>query len=174
MNDIPVTVPDPVSRFYDNYLKRPAKRSIPEKRRAWYVRRVEDFIKAQNGRKIKQLSRQDINRYFAVIGRENGLEGWQFLQCIDAIRILYCDLLRSRVCSDVDWQYWKGSARQLEIDHPSTARQYTPEQLNYLKRRAGDGAVNQVRSQHRELILRFTREIRRRGYAYRTEQSYEQ
>ncbi len=174
MNDIPTIVPDPVSRFYDNYLKCLLKASIPEKQRPWYVRRVEEFIKAQNGIKIKQLVGTDIARYFDVIGRQNRLQGWQFYQCIDAIRILYCRLLESPACKEVDWQFWYDSARQLDVDHPTTARQYTPEQLNYLKARKGDGAVNQVRTDHRDLILRFTREIRRRGYAYRTEQSYEQ
>lgn len=36
------------------------------------------------------------------------------------------------------------------------------------------GPLKQVRTTHHELIVRFTSEIRRRGYAYRTEQSYEQ
>jgi len=58
-----------------------------EKQRRWQVKRVEAFIKAQNDRKIKTLSADEINRYFEMIGRRNRLAGWQFRQCIDAIRI---------------------------------------------------------------------------------------
>ena len=92
MSDSPAIVPDAASRFFDNYLRCLHKASVPEKQRRWYVKRVEDFIKAQSGRKIKTLSAEEINRYFEMIGRQNLLMGWQFRQCIDAIRILYSDL----------------------------------------------------------------------------------
>ena len=82
--------PDAVARFFDNYLKCLHKASIPEKQRRWYVIRLESFIKAHSGRKIKSLSGQDIHRYLEMIGRQNSLKGWQFYQCVDAIRILYC------------------------------------------------------------------------------------
>ena len=75
MNDVPTIVPDPVSRFYDNYLKCLLNASIPEKQRPWYVKHVEDFIKAQNGNKIKRLSGSDIELYFKVTGRQNRFQG---------------------------------------------------------------------------------------------------
>lgn len=174
MPDSPISVPDPAARFFDNYLNCLVKASIPEKQRRWYVKRVEEFIKKQNGHKIKGLSSADIHEYFDMIGRQNRLAGWQFHQCIDAIRILYCDLLRTQVCQDVNWRYWLDSAKQLGIDHPTTARQLSPEEMSYIKERKGDGPLNTVRKTHHDLLVRFTTEIRRRGYAYRTEQSYEQ
>ncbi|MCM8856657.1 MAG: integron integrase [Candidatus Thiodiazotropha sp.] len=174
MNDASTIVPDPAARFFDNYLKCLIKASIPEKQRRWYVKRLETFIKAQNGNKIKGLSGIEITQYFEMIGRQNRLSGWQFHQCIDAIRILYCDLLKTPTCQAVDWQHWFDSAKQLELDHPTTAREMTPDELSYRKTRTGEGPVNQVRITHHDLLVRFTREIRRRGYAYRTEQSYEQ
>jgi len=174
MPDSPLSVPDSAARFLENYLNCLIKAAIPEKQRRWCVKRVEAFIKAQNGQKIKGLSSTDIDRYFEVIGRNNRLMGWQYQQCITAIRILYCDLLKTQVCQDVAWDAWIDSARQLEIDHPTIARQLTPEELSYLKERKGNGPINEVRRTHRDLLVRFATEIRRRGYAYRTEQSYEQ
>jgi len=174
MPDNTLTPSDAGARFFDNYLYCLHKASIPEKQRRWYTRRVEEFIKAQKGTKIKLLTATDIELYLDTIGRQNRLTGWQFYQCVNAIRILYCDLLASDTCQKVDWQYWLDSARQLDADHPSTALQLTPEQLSYIRERKGQGPLNQVRSTHHELLVRFTNEIRRRGYAYRTEQSYEQ
>ena len=174
MSDSPVIIPDAASRFFDNYLECLHKASLPEKQRRWYVKRVEDFIKAQNGRKIKVLAGDDITAYFEEIGRNNRLSGWQFRQCIDAIRILYCDLLVTPAGRTVDWRYWLDSARGLDADHPTTARQLTPEELSYLKSRRARGSMDRVRTEHHDLIIRFTSEIRRRGYAYRTEQTYEQ
>lgn len=112
--------------------------------------------------------------YLTVLGRRNRMDGWQFAQCIDAIRILYCELLTTPVCQEVDWQYWRDSARELGTEHPSFAQQLTPDELSHIKARKGDGPLNQVRAAHHDLLVRFTTEIRRRGYAYRTEQSYEQ
>lgn len=174
MSDSPFSVPDAAARFFDNYLECLHKASIPEKQRRWYVKRVEDFIKAHNGLKIKALSGAEIARYFEMIGRENRLLDWQFRQCVDAIRILYCDLLLTPAGQEVDWRYWADSASELGAEHPTTAHQLTPEELCYLKARRGEGPVNRIRIQHRDLLVRLASEIRRRGYAYRTEQSYEQ
>lgn len=165
MPDSPILIPDAASRFFDNYLNCLIKASIPEKQRRWYVKHVEAFIKAQNGHKIKGLSGTDITQYFDVIGRQNRLAGWQFYQCIDAVRILYCELIKTQVSHDVDWRYWLDSARQLEVDHPTTVRQLTPEELSFIKERKGEGSMNRVRKTHHDLIVRFTTEIRRRGYA---------
>jgi integron integrase len=174
MPDSPISVPDPATRFFDNYLNCLVKASIPEKQRRWYVKRIEEFIKKQNGHKIKSLSGPDIDHYFDMIGRQSRLAGWQFHQCIDAIRILYCNFLKTQVCQDVNWHYWLDSAKQLEIDHPTTARELTPEEMSFIKERKGNSPLSEVRKIHHDLLVRFTTEIRRRGYAYRTEQSYEQ
>ncbi len=60
MSDSSISIPDATSRFFDNYLICLNKASIPEKQIRWYVKRVEEFIRVQNGRKIKFLSGADI------------------------------------------------------------------------------------------------------------------
>lgn len=82
--------PSAASRFFDKLRRCLEKASVPERQRRWYVKRVEEFIKAHEGRKIKSLSGADIQRHFEVIGRQDRLAGWQFRQCVDAIRILFC------------------------------------------------------------------------------------
>jgi integron integrase len=174
MSDSPYITPDAASRFFDNYLLCLNEAGIPERRRRWYVKRIEHFIKAQNGRKIKHLTAADIHAHFEALGRMSHLQGWQFAQCIHAIQILYCRLLSSSICQQVDWVFWMDSARQLENDHPTTARQLSPEELGHLRERRGEGPLRQARTMHRDLLVRLASEIRRRGYSYRTEQSYEQ
>jgi len=56
MSDSFRSVPEAAARFFDNYLICLDKASVPEKQRRWYVRRIETFIKAYSGRKIKSLS----------------------------------------------------------------------------------------------------------------------
>ena len=101
MSDTPISIPDPASRFFSNYLICLDNSSIPKRRRRWYVKRVEEFIAAQKGHKIKDLTSSDLTRYFEMLGRQNRLSGWQFAQYIDAIRILYCKLLATSACQSV-------------------------------------------------------------------------
>jgi len=73
MTNVPFNAPDFASRFLSNYLNCLAKAGVPEKRRRWYVKHIEAFIKAQNGRKIKTLSVDDVNQYFDMPGCQSGL-----------------------------------------------------------------------------------------------------
>jgi len=50
--------------------------------------RAEDFIRASRGRKLLDHSAEDGDHYLEEQGRKAGLQGWQFLQVIDAIQIL--------------------------------------------------------------------------------------
>ena len=111
MSGFPHVAPGAASRFFENLLSSLAKASVPERQRRWYVKRIEEFIKAHEGRKIKSLSGSDIQRYFELIGRQDRLAAWQFRQCVDAIRILYCEALATAACREVDWDYWLNSAK---------------------------------------------------------------
>ena len=64
------------------------------------MKHVEDFIRAQNGRKIKTLSGAEVGASLDVLGRRAGLCGWQFGPRVDAIRILFCGLVDSAVCRE--------------------------------------------------------------------------
>lgn len=156
MSEFPGNGDPEVSRFYDNYLKFLDKASIPQNQRRWYVKHIEGFIEAQRGRGIWTLSAAEFNQYLEMLGRQERLTDWQFRQKIHAIRILYCRLLGSSLCREVDWQYRLDASRQLDGGHPTNARQLTPEELSHLKARSGSGPVNRVRSNHRDLLVRFT------------------
>ena len=134
-----------------------------------------------------QLRRKRVSR---IIG--NGLSravgkggGWQDIRTPGGTRVsgAPCHRLATitavipalfDAASRVDWAWWKGSARALPVDHASTARQSRPEELLRRKVREGSGSLADVRRRHEDLIVRFVTEIRARGYAYRTEEIYEQ
>lgn len=99
---------------------------------------------------------------------------WQFAQLLDAVRIYMLCLVKSPSAQHVDWEYWKSSARTVSNTHSSTARQFRPEELIRQRVQNGTGSLAQIRQQHEELIVRFVTQIRARGYAYKTEQAYEQ
>jgi integron integrase len=174
MSDNSVCISKKSARFFDGYITCLDNQRIPENQKRWYVKRIEEFIKFRSAQKLKERTCSDIEQFFTITGRLKRLAGWQFYQYVDAIRILYCQLLNSSHCKEVNWQYWLDSTRQLDSEHPTHARQLTPQELSFIKERKGESSLNQIRAQHRDLLIQLTSEIRRRGYAYRTEQSYEQ
>ena len=60
MSDSVSQRPEAAARFYDKYLILLDRHSVPEKKRRWYARHVEAFIRAQDGRPIRTLSGQEV------------------------------------------------------------------------------------------------------------------
>ena len=161
-------------RGRDQYLACLARESVPPKERSYYLTRANQFVAATDGRDPTSLDEREIAALLAAFGRHATLQDWQFAQLTDAVRIYLVVHLKSVGASRVDWAWWKASARELPPDHVSTARQSRPEELLRRKVQQGSGPLAEVRRRHEDLIVRFVTEIRARGYAYRTEQAYEQ
>ncbi len=173
MSDASLPRAESVSRFFHNYLICLDNASVSMRQRRWYVRRVEEFIKAQNGRSIKSLSARDIDEYLDALGRQGRLEDWQFVQVVDALRILFCDLLHKFGDGQPDWRGWMAAARELDPDHSSRGRELDPATLNRFRSRSEGGGLGEVRRNHEKTLVALMTEIRSRGYAYRTEKTYE-
>jgi hypothetical protein len=71
LNDTSAIVPDPSSRFFDNYLICLIKASIPANQHDWFVTCLEGSINAQNGYKIKARSTLNTYNYLAMAGHQN-------------------------------------------------------------------------------------------------------
>ena len=147
---------------------------IPSKQHFYYCVRANQFIKAGGNRDPGGLQVDEIGEILGILGRDEKLADWQFAQLVDAVRILLTKCLASSASVKVDWSYWKASARSVSGDHTTTARDLSPDELAYLKISKGTGVLADTRKQHRKLIVRLVTEIRARGYAYRTEEAYEQ
>ena len=91
------------------------------------------------------------------------MEDWQFRQAVDAVQKLF-ELVGVSWLQEVDWRYWRESARLLPADHPT-----------------GDGAA--ADASHAPsggtgvgtgcgVIERLVAVIRQRNYSIRTEEAY--
>jgi len=58
---------DATSRFWDNHIKKITAYNVPKGARRWYVKHVEDFIKAQSGRRLTTLTADDIENYLKTL-----------------------------------------------------------------------------------------------------------
>ena len=157
-------------KFWDMYLQILAERGVSEKARRWYVRRAEDFVKSAQGKRLADHTSADLNRYFEGYGRKSRIEGWQFLQIVDAIQILM-ETAKADCLDKVDWEFWRNSAKELDAEaHPTLAKEsgVLPSQREQGKA----PLVDAVRGEYGDLLDTLVATIRQRHYSYRTEQVY--
>ena len=83
-------------RFWDSFIQLLHEQGVKPPADRWHVVRAEGFIRAFPGRKLAELTADDVTAYLEKLGREGALEGWQFRQVVVAIQILLnpCSLSR--------------------------------------------------------------------------------
>lgn len=163
-------------RFWDSFIQLLHEQGVKPPADRWHVVRAEGFIRAFPGRKLAELTADDVTAYLEKLGREGALEGWQFRQVVVAIQILF-SMVRPTWLEIFDWAYWLASATALEPTHPSVARQpavsIPPAAAEAsLLERMGEGGCARVVHLHREDFLLLSRTIRTRGLSIRTEKAY--
>ena len=147
---------------WDRYLDLLARRGVPEKFRRWYVRRVEDLLKAVRPDSLARLSAQQVSSYLQQVLSRKGPADWQFGQVVDALQLLLVDLAQAPAGKSVDWAYWKEGGRGLEPDYPTIAKSSAPV--------SGPRFARPV--QFFPLLETLGRTIRSMPYSIRTEQAY--
>ncbi len=88
----------------------------------WYVRHAERYLKAHASKRLAKHSVDDVKRYLDAVGRRDRIEDWQFEQIVEVVRNLLVTA-NAAVVGEVDWAYWRDSARSLAGDHPTIARE---------------------------------------------------
>ncbi len=160
-----------ISRFWDKYIAKTVGYGVPERARRWYVRHVEGFIKAHSERRLATLSANDVIKYLKEKGRSRNLADWQFRQVVDALQVLFVDLVRPDWAQGFDWAGWKEGARELSVDHATVAR-VAIENDCAGEHSSGGSAVKQFTERFPELHARCIAVLRGKQYSIRTEQTY--
>ena len=162
------------NKFWNNYIEQLNKRAIKETAQRWYVIHVEQYVKSIPDKKLKYHTAENVSQYFSTTGRNKPLTGWQFRQCIEALEILFCDVLGVAWSQQVDWTFWYSSARQLKPSHPSIAREPVNHHSNqtYFNQASAPIDKDNIKQCHETVFTQVVNEIRKRHYSYRTEQTY--
>ncbi len=163
-------------RFWDGYLKLLHKQGVKPPADRWHVVRAEGFIRAFPGRRLAELTPDEVSAYLESMGRNGTLEDWQYRQLVLAIRILF-STVKPEWREVFDWDYWMASATRLQPGHPTIARQPrvsgSPGAAEAsLLDRMDEGGCGEVARLHREDFLLLSRVIRTRGMSIRTEKTY--
>ena len=170
---------DKVSRFWDNYVAKTRQYNIHANAVRWYVKHVERYIKAHPDQRLARHTAQNLSDYLDQLGRTGRLSEWQFKQAIDALRILFADLVHTPWAADFPWRYWMDAATALPSDHATVARDYTRTSrddptIDTENRSIAseDGFITTVARAYPAHFAKLASAIRNRHYSIRTEQSY--
>lgn len=162
--------PAAIQRFWDKYLALLHRCGVKPPADRWYVRHAERYIESLPGRRLGEHRPADVTGYLADLGRLGRMQDWQFRQAVDALQKLF-ELVGVSWLREVDWRYWRESARSLPTDHPTLARSLP----------LGDGAAADASHAPGDgtgvgagcaVIERLVAVIRQRNYSIRTEEAY--
>jgi len=166
MSDMDVDVM--VSRFWDKYIEKTKLYNISDGTARWYVRNAEQYIKAHSA-KLKHHTAQTVDEYLHAKGRNVHLKDWQYSQLVDALKILFFDVLGVKWAADYSWEGSIERAQSLQDSHASNGCLALSEEL---KSDAKDSFQQSIKSTFPDVFELFISEIRCRNYSIRTEQSY--
>jgi len=146
------------------------RNGVKDKYSKWYVIRAKEFLRAVGCSHPKGLKRNCTEAYLSGLGRQSGLEYWQFRQIVDSVKMLVVDVARHPWSTDVDWDFWFGTFKQVDEDHATVRRETDRVKVDFsayeLDEQAAlpggaDGVLNSVK-----------KKVREKGYSIRTEEAY--
>ncbi len=146
---------------WDRYLSVLERHRVPENQRQWYMRRAEAFIDAVKPMRMGEVAAEQITAFFLGHAREQRLSEWQFRQMVDAVQLLLIELTVSAGARELDWDYWKEAGKELGEEHPTLARDRSPEQSIQASPHYAHSA------EHHPVLKSLARTLRARQYAMR-------
>ena len=160
-------ISDPrVTRFWRKYTETLKLFRIPARSIPWYRRHIEGFISDWPDTRLRSHSAESVTQWLLGIGRNPDITDWQFRQKVDALRILFGQVLKLSWTSSFDWDKWSAGSHALEEGHPTIARTY--EMID----KAVEDPGNRLGRSHPEIYRKFLITIRLPNYSANTEKSY--
>lgn len=171
-----------IARFWDKYIEKTISYGVKSDAARWYVKRCEQYIKHHEPLRLIEHTPEIIHRYLEKLGRNIQLEDWQMIQVVDALRILFVDVIKSDWAKQFPWDACKDSFIALPLTHGTIARSvdaFTYPDAN-LDKPAGrpdikhkqDNLVDKIKLLFPEHVTGLLTKIRVKQYSIRTEQSY--
>ena len=76
-------------KFWDAFKACVEENRVRPDRSIFYVKWAQNFVDFQPGKRLRERSRQDIEGFFAELGKRPGIKDWQVRQAEHAVKILY-------------------------------------------------------------------------------------
>ena len=152
------------------YLNAMIDRKVPQPARRWYVNHLKSLVvslKAANTT-LETATQDDVLLYLRAQDADPKVKEWQFLQCLEALEIYFCDLLQPQWIGDMDWAFWRQASQRLGPEHASIVRAAEVEGAG----RSNEQLLASVDERYLPALQKLVDEIRLRHFSIRTEQTY--
>ncbi len=155
-----------IDRFWTKYFEVLKMFRVPERFHPWYQKHIQAFIDVHPSIRLQKHTPESLQLFLEKLGRNDQISDWVFRQKVEALRLLFCHLLRLAWAKSFDWENWSVGAQSLGKDHPTVARSYevidksVDESENYLGKRFPD------------IYRKFLVAVRIPDYSINTEKSY--
>ena len=169
----PIDPPTPyASEFWNNYSLFLVKHGVKTSHVAWYVHRTKQYIAASPEQHIRTHTAQQAEEYLIKMGQDIQLAPWQFVQVVDAMRLLFTFALKKNWAREFDWEYWKLSAKRLENDHATIARNDTNAFEGMELADGEERCSDELYQRYQPVLAEVVKVIRIKNYSIRTEKTY--
>ena len=155
-----------IDRFWNRYFEILRLFCVPKRSLPWYQKHIQTFIDDHPSTRLQEHTPESLQCYLERVGKNEQITDWVFRQKVDALRLLYCHMLRLSWAKSFDWDIWSTEARSIGMDHPDVAHNYAmidksvEETQNYLGKRFPD------------IYRKFLVAVRMPDYSTSTEKSY--
>jgi len=163
-----------VTRFWDNYIDKTKSYNVPINLSRWYVRHVEIYIKKHSSLKLSVHTAKTLDNYLFILNRQSDMTDWRFAQIVDALRILFIDIVKPEWAFSFPWKVWQ----QRKVVSKSTKVYKTKPEYpfsankTYMAECSSSGVIGKFKKHYAEQYKAFITQIRTRHYSIRTEQAY--
>ena len=80
-------------RFWERYAGQLIARGVAGKKAGWLISRAQDFAYSLEGKRLREVSEEDAERWLGELGGNRHLELWQLKQAHEAVRFLLTRML---------------------------------------------------------------------------------
>lgn len=114
------------SRFWEKYISISRRYKVREKALRWYVRHAEAYLGSCDNAPLEEHIALYVERFLRAKGRNPHLQKWQFLQILEAVRILLTEMVDLPWVKTYTWVEWLSTADTLPDNHVTVDRAYRP------------------------------------------------
>ncbi len=166
-----------ISRFWDNYIAKTATYNVKSEAAKWYVRSVEQYIKAYPNIRLAMHKPQHLKDFLTRKSRNPNIKDWQYIQLVEALQILFVEMVKPDWVETFPWDEWLGVARTLASSPAVQAKEYIKVHADllshYFDSEAKEGTLlKKIVSLYPDHLNNFLAQVRVRHYSIRTERSY--
>ena len=162
-----------IFRFWDKYIEKTKRYKLRPGACRWYVKHVESYIKFHEGMKLSSHQPEQVEAFLIYKSKHKRIKDWQFRQIVQALEILYVELIKPGWVAPFPWEDWSRLAENLPSDKDEQDK--VAENIVVDMKMLGSfnsRLLKKVEKAFPEYVEDLVKCIRIKKYSIKTEQAY--